>query len=381
MAFTSSVRTWCPPADVLNSSSQRTGFPLLRRCPVVISFHQRLSPTISEDLQSSISREPSPTNTYTCIKIGDVGFIRRGQFHLLFSAGIPLGERRRGRDVPATFESLDIGNPGSRPSRPPGCLRTDTVIQAGDDLTASAPPTYVLFFRPSSTIFERFLHRTPESSSFSFELTEDRGAALVTKYDTQRKDAFVESEFETYTKDNYKTWVTFAREKRLGNNVHPVLVSGVDVTRDFTMVAYSEISTSSGVRATGTVQTFASPSASLPGTWYAKRIPHTNHGPEQPTCESNQCVFIRYYTMRSRMWFGLLPKVIRAGAGPDDLGSGDNSRETFPELTAQPDAEGATSDDEDPARQRYAGHSGSEQEVVVRNVPNVPLLPCSFVIF
>ena len=236
------------------------------------------------------------------------------------------------------------------------------------------PPLYVLFFRPSPTVFERVSHRTSESGAFSFELTEDRGAALITKYDTQSKDAFVESEFEVYTKEHYKSWVSFAREKRLGNEIHPVLVSGVDMTRDFTMVAYSDSGTSSRARVTSTVQAFASASASLPGTWYTKRNPHTNHGPEGRTCESNQCIFIRYYTMRSRKWFGLLPKVIRAGAGPHDLGPGDNSGDTLPELTAQFDAEDITSDDEDPTGQLHpaADDSGSEREIVVRNVSNIP---------
>ena len=56
-------------------------------------------------------REPSPTRGYTRISIGDVGFIRGGQFHLLFSAALPLGERERGVDVPNTFQPLIIGEP------------------------------------------------------------------------------------------------------------------------------------------------------------------------------------------------------------------------------------------------------------------------------
>ena len=90
------------------------------------------------------SREPSPTSRYERIGIGDVGFIRRGQFHLLFSAGTPLGDRIPGRDVPSTFEQLDIGTPESRPPRQSGCLRTSNVRQVEAELgvTVSAA-TYV----------------------------------------------------------------------------------------------------------------------------------------------------------------------------------------------------------------------------------------------
>jgi len=70
----------------------------------------------------------------------------------------------------------------------------------------------------------------------------------------------------------------------------------------------------------------------------------------------------------------MAPKVIRAGAGPDDLGSGDNRGDTFPELTARSDAEPTMNSDED-----LVGRSnlttddiaGSEPVVVVRNTPDV----------
>lgn len=80
------------------------------------------------------SREPAPARNYTRINIGDVGFIRRGQFHLLFSAGSSLGQRLPGRDVPSTFEELDIGTLASGQPRRPGCLHTPTVRQVGTGL-------------------------------------------------------------------------------------------------------------------------------------------------------------------------------------------------------------------------------------------------------
>lgn len=75
---------------------------------------------VSEDL-----RDPTPTRSHTRVGIGDVGFIRKGQFHLLFSASLPLG---KGVDVPITFKQLASGL-GKR--QPPGCLHTSTVRQCG----------------------------------------------------------------------------------------------------------------------------------------------------------------------------------------------------------------------------------------------------------
>ena len=86
------------------------------------------------------------------------------------------------------------------------------------------------------------------------------------------------------------------------------------------------------------------------GTWKSSRFIYTNHGPQlcrppssTPTTNTtssddghpetvpddyNQCTFVRYFTMRyRRLW---VPKIIKAGAGPHDLGSGDRENEGSP---------------------------------------------------
>jgi len=94
--------------------------------------------SLSPQAQSDINcREPGPIYSYKRVRLGDVGYIRRGRFHLLFSAGIPLGSRIRGLNVPLTFEPLNIGPIVSGEVRPPGYLRTDTVQQIGADVGGS----------------------------------------------------------------------------------------------------------------------------------------------------------------------------------------------------------------------------------------------------
>ena len=94
--------------------------------------------SLSPRAQSDTScREPSPIYSYKRVRLGDVGYICEGSFHLLFSAGIPLGSRVPGTDVPLTFEPLDIGPVISGGARPPGYLRTDTVRQIGADVGGS----------------------------------------------------------------------------------------------------------------------------------------------------------------------------------------------------------------------------------------------------
>ena len=197
----------------------------------------------------------------------------------------------------------------------------------------------------------RYLRFLEPGTTFSFQLTEEQGAVLVTKYHTYREDIELESAFEEYTKRHYDSWVKFARNARHGNDVKPVLVTGVDMTRDFAMIAYSNNNAQLSSKFTASLPPMGSASASVWGTWNTKGSVHTNCGPQfrsppspdtpdQPPPDANQvdatpngynqCVFIRYYTMRRRAL--MFPKIIKAGAGPHDCGSADNHDETFPEL-------------------------------------------------
>ena len=106
------------------------------------------------DLTSNptVSREPSPTQRYTRINIGDIGFIRWGRFHLLFSAGcqLGLGERRPGFDVPLTFEELHVGDIEPRLPLPPGPLGTDTIRETSARVGASVSAALCVQFFESS---------------------------------------------------------------------------------------------------------------------------------------------------------------------------------------------------------------------------------------
>jgi len=228
-------------------------------------------------------------------------------------------------------------------------------------------------------------------ASFSFELTGDRGAALVTRHDICPEDTPFETAFEAYIKRHYKSWVEFAHRKHPTNDTHPVLVSGFDMTRDFSAVVYSNEDDTLISDDTTATPMFASTPPPFLGTWRSGFPIHTNEGPQQHslpsrgrgTCtpssqlagvgsvtnESNQCVFIRYYTMRWKKWLPMFPKVIQAGAGPHDLGPGDNTGGAFPELAVQYNPEHIESDDQGP-RGKWdpaTDDTSSGSDTVVRN--------------
>jgi len=299
-----------------------------------------------------------------------------------------------------TFEELEIGTPASSELRSPGCLHTSTIRKVGAGFVdAGFTPLYVPPLGSPSTILRDVLPRSLERDiNPTFDLTGHCGAALMTQYPTYRKDSLLEDRFETYVKHHYKSWVEFARLKGYGQ-LHPVLVSGFDMTSDFAMVAYSDKDTSTS-NAVTFVPMFPSDPNSFPGTWRARFLPHINHGPRQHSpppsgqtthflplqlggmgrvaSEYNQCAFIRYYTMCSRKWWELFSQgtLMRAGAGPHDLGPGDNRGDAFPELAAQSDIEPTLSSDDDLGGQSdTTDDTGSEPDVVIRNTPYVRFLP------
>ena len=195
--------------------------------------------------------------------------------------------------------------------------------------------------------------------SISFELTEKQGAALVTRYRTYREDAELESAFKAYTKRHYDSWVAFARDTGHGDDIRPVIVTGVDMTRDFAMLAYSNNGANLTSEFTTSAPMVASVSAAAWGTWRTEGLVHTNCGPQlccpPPSTQTadltssddddtgivpdeyNQCVFVRYYTVRKRAL--MFPRVIRAAAGPHDPDVGGPNDEEWPEVEAQSDSD------------------------------------------
>ena len=217
----------------------------------------------------------------------------------------------------------------------------------------------------------------------------------MTKYSTYREDIQREQIFEEYTRRHYDSWVAFARQGGHGSDVKPVLVTGVDMTRDFATMSYLN----NGVRLrsefTASVPGVVSASASAWGTWRTEGLVHTNCGPqlclppsstqttdlalpsvsriELVSGEYNQCVFVRYYTVRKRPL--LTPRVIKAAAGPHDLGPGDRDNEE-PPLEVQSDSDDPSILSEDDGDDNVGSSTSidSDSDVVFQNTTIVRLV-------
>ena len=102
--------------------------------------------------------------------------------------------------------------------------------------------------------------------SISFRLSGGQGAALVTKYQTFREDIQRAGTFEKYVKEHYASWVEFVSVTGHGDNINPVLVTGIDRTRDFAMMSYSNDDDDDDLRSEFITSVPGDPSASAWGT-------------------------------------------------------------------------------------------------------------------
>jgi hypothetical protein len=234
------------------------------------------------------------------------------------------------------------------------------------------------YLGPSPTVLKWVSHRsTKPGSAFLIELTGDRGAALTTRYPTYGEDPLSSTLFIGYTKRHYRSWVKFSRDKGYGEHLLPILVSGLDMTKDFAIVAYSNDSTSVQSDAPVYTPMFSHGDASLPWTWSTPAFSYQKHGPSRPMSPDlpplnsragvsstgfDQCVFIRYYTVRLDL--GLFPRVLRIGAG-------ENRVTLFSELTVRRGSEPISVDEVPGGQWDPATSDICSEHLIIRDEPNV----------
>jgi hypothetical protein len=177
----------------------------------------------------------------------------------------------------------------------------------------------------------------------------------MTKHQTYREDLEQDLLFDQAFTKHYRSWLSFAREKGYNVKLHDLLlVTGVDLTKDFAMLAFDNNGGDFSVDFSVGASSIASATASAWGSWRTITSVHKNWGPQalippgsarlamtaageaapRVSREYNQCVFVRGYRLRERL---LWPKVIRAAAGPKDFDGAEDEEE--PESTGWEEGE------------------------------------------
>ncbi|KAJ3555107.1 hypothetical protein NM688_g2760 [Phlebia brevispora] len=308
---------------------------------------------------------PSPPSSFKKIKIGYVGYIRRGRFRLIFDANGPIGDRVLGRDVPEGFIPLPSERTVAEEYlRPPEPLYTESNKSSGVEIQASSSlyDTYMLYYHVC--LYDTHRPSAPVGGTFAYNSSSTRGALLITQDWVKCLDADRERTFQTYIKKYHASWVKFAQGK--GHDVELkdiILVTGHDTTREYAMAAFANNSTTLRIEFKAGGEGLVSATASAWGSWEASPLVHRNCGPpgsvvrtntmlpspSSPSQESvsqlglvdeatfeefNQCVFIRGFHMRKRMRL-VGPTVMKAAAGYDQLDRGDQDQPSSEPVLAE----------------------------------------------
>ncbi|CAL1716217.1 unnamed protein product [Somion occarium] len=255
--------------------------------------------------------QPSPSSRHKQVQIGDVGYIRDGSFRLLFNAAKPTGA------VPEGFVPLQIGTIHHNQPRSRGLLWTKSIKLLGtgggwDFSQAPIPANAAVFY--------------------SFQTTTTEGAALLTRHKTHRSDAEQLGRFQKYIRKHYKSWLRFANSQlEYAITVDDLLlVTGCDMTKDYSMLAFTENQQLIGFDFRLRAGSAMSVGASTWASWECQFPTFQNWGPQPmnnldkaiswlDTPKRTQCVFVRGYRIRERA--KVIPTVIEAGAEPPNPGN------------------------------------------------------------
>ncbi|KAF8261604.1 hypothetical protein EI94DRAFT_1745593 [Lactarius quietus] len=247
--------------------------------------------------------EPSTGGRYPAVAVGDVGFIREGQFHRLFNVLLSPNDPSHRLGVPEENEQL----------RP----RVDDHIITG----TLAPHN----FCSSGVALESepgIFANEPNSPGVSFSCRGKQGAVLSLPMQARCQNTVALGDFGEWMIKHIDRWIAWARQLGMGINRMEdiVLVTGAHLTRSWTNVAFLGDQTDARV----SFEFQVAPDTSI--NWHAPpdRIIGAvlNPGPIGMDLPEDQCIFIRGFRVTRKL--KILPRMLKGAAGPnqDPKGSG-----------------------------------------------------------
>ncbi|GJE88442.1 hypothetical protein PsYK624_045250 [Phanerochaete sordida] len=229
--------------------------------------------------------EPGP---YGDVQIGDVGFVSEGQFIRLFNAMYPADHPINVYGVPQNFVVLQPDRRHFR-TRPryvapgPICTSTTRFQKVGAEVADQANIV---------------------GASYSFSCHGSKGAVTVLGGFGHQEWYISNRAFWEYIAAHHSSWCTYAKEKGfLVRSDAIVLVSGWLKTTNWALAAISNSSTAHEFSISASAGSYASASfevtagSAVQMSWVTRCGPF-NDDVSPGAC--NQCLFIRYYKIKTR---------------------------------------------------------------------------------
>ncbi|RPD72326.1 hypothetical protein L226DRAFT_546923 [Lentinus tigrinus ALCF2SS1-7] len=261
---------------------------------------------------------PEPSLQFGQIRLGDVGYLRKGRFRFLFnsmhSAEHPVNATK---GVPSGFEEF----------KPPG----NPVRRDRDEITQTELHSKSLQSLSIAATASAGGTSMSASIGLRYQCSEESGALLMLKQPGHKTSLDCGMHIRRYMRAHLTNWCDFANGGHLGIGLQEkdlIFVSGFVKTSVWATAAFQNNCSSGELLVTGgcfvpsaSGEFRVSMSKGTIGSVFSNtgprgRLSTLQAGSEAPT-DSDQCIFLQYYKVKSRKL--RLPAVMRAAAGPHEM--------------------------------------------------------------
>lgn len=248
--------------------------------------------------------DPNPGALEPRVQVGDVGFIREGKFHRLFSAMLPENHPSHSRlGVPEYHEQLTSVLPVQ-----------DDPFDEYLDLWFLHPNDFLSGGVTNVSNTQPIAAGSIGSREAAYSCTKKQGAVLSLPVRARSEDALTPDYFYHWIIWKIDSWFAFTQQLDLQLKMEDiVLVTGFDRAKSWANIVFNNVQPDSqsslGVTVAGSFCSdinWQAPSP-CPGAVLS-------HRPNGENLEDDQCIFIRGYRVK-RVFFGLIPR-LRGAAEP-----------------------------------------------------------------
>ena len=189
--------------------------------------------------------EPDPARLYDRVRVGDVGYVKRGHFFRMFNILLQADDAAQVYGVPEGFVRLNMGPFGNfcTLNLPQGDYCSDTVtVDHRDERQAGYVTSYYPVQACSHPMDDLSGPDEPTSALFKCRKHNKGGAFLSLPFKSVREDTIRIKAFETYIRKHCDSWIEFMVNNDLDITrlEDIILVTGCDLTSSWAVGAFTK---------------------------------------------------------------------------------------------------------------------------------------------
>ena len=186
--------------------------------------------------------EPDPARLYDRVRVGDIGYVKRGRFFRMFNILLQANDPAQVHGVPEGFVQLNMENICTlRLNLPQGDYCSNAVVVRGDGHQAEYMTSCHPVQARSHSMYDFSSPGEPTSATFRCRRDDKGGAFLSLPFNGVREDAIGIKAFETYIRKHCDSWIKFTviNDLDITRLEDIILVTGCDLTSSWAMGAFT----------------------------------------------------------------------------------------------------------------------------------------------